>query len=149
MCLALLAGSPIGRVAYLAAGAARVVPVNIAMRDGTLLFRVGTGGLLAAITDRQLLTVEADDIDAESCCGWSVIVTGLAREVPHGPDRLAPDAGSWLRSDAARLVGLTPLEISGRRLPAASSTPPAMGRALASRLPVPLQALTPVQVISA
>lgn len=116
-CYALLACSPIGRVAYLAGGRARVVPINIAVRDRTVLFRVGTGGLLAAIEDRQLLTIETDEIDADSCRGWSVIVTGVAKEIARRPDQSPPAVCSWLRSDATRLVRLTPLEISGRRLP--------------------------------
>ena len=115
-CFALLGGAALGRVAYIAAGIARVVPVNIAVQDGAVHVRVGTGGLLAAITDGQLLTLEADDHDTDSFGGWSVIVTGPAREIARRPDRSLPMVYSWLQPDAARLVRLTPLEISGRRL---------------------------------
>ena len=121
-CLALLSGSPIGRVAYIFAGIVRLVPVNIAVRDSAVLFRVGTGVLLAAITDGQLLTLEADHIDADRCDSWSVIVTGSARETARRPDQSSLAVCSWLRPDAARLVRLTPLEISGRRLPGSWTT---------------------------
>ena len=132
-CLGLLARSPIGRVAYIAAGTARVVPVNIAMRDGELFFRVGTGGLLAAIAERQLLTVEADEVDVDGSRGWSVMVTGSAHEIVRRPDRSLPTMNSWLRSDAARLVHLTALEISGRRVLPAADAPAATRRVPARR----------------
>lgn len=115
-CRALLARSPIGRIAYLGAGMARVVPVNIVVRDREVFFRVGTGALLGAIADGQLLTLEVDDIDPECCCGWSVVVTGSAREAARAYGHSLPAVTSWVRPDTARLVRLTVLEISGRRL---------------------------------
>jgi len=115
-CRALLARSPIGRIAYVAAGVARVVPVNIVARDGEVFFRVGTGGLLGAIADGQLLTLEVDDIEPERGGGWSVIVTGSAREEARAHSHSLPAATSWVRPDTARLIRLTILEISGRRI---------------------------------
>lgn len=69
-----------------------------------------TGGLLDVIADGQLLTLEADEFDVEAGCGWSVVVTGNAREVVRRPDRSLPAGRSWLRPDAARLVCLAPQE---------------------------------------
>ena len=114
MCLALLSGSTVGRVAYIGGGAARIVPVNISVFDGAVLFHVGTGGLLAAIIDGQQLSLETDLI--EDGRGWSIVVTGQAHEMAYRPDRSRPVVPSSLRPDAARLACLTPLEISGRRL---------------------------------
>ena len=115
-CLVLLGQAPVGRIAYVASGRARVVPVNIALREGEVLFRVGTGGLLDAIADRQWLTLEADEFDAEARCGWSVVVTGNPHEVMSRPDESRPAMRSWLRPEAGRLVRLALQEISGRRL---------------------------------
>ena len=114
ICLALLSGSCVGRVAYIAGGTARIIPVNIAVFDGAVLFHVGTGGLLAAIIDGQQLSLETDLIEDDR--GWSVVVTGPAHEMAYRPDRSRPVVPSSLRTDAARLACLTPLEISGRRL---------------------------------
>lgn len=118
-CLVLLSRAPVGRVAYVASGRARVVPVNVELREGEVFFRVGTGGLLDAIADGQPLTLEADEFDLEACAGWSVVVTGNAHEVVRRPDESRPAMRSWLRPEAGRLVRLALQEISGRRLTAA------------------------------
>lgn len=118
-CLVLLGRASVGRIAYVASGRARVVPVNIAVREGEVFFRVGTGGLLDAIADGQPFTLEADEIDVEFGCGWSVVVTGDAHEMVRRPDRSLPRVNSWVRTDASRLIRLAPQEISGRRLPPA------------------------------
>jgi hypothetical protein len=130
----LLARSRIGRIAYVSAGTARIAPVNIMVCDGELVFQVGTGGLLGAIVEAQLLSLEVGEVDGEECSGWSVVVTGHAQEMPRRPDRLPPSPCSWLRSDAARLIRLTPLEISGRRL-TATRTDTGTRPGPASRLP--------------
>lgn len=115
-CLTLLVRSLIGRVAYVGAGLPRIVPVNIAARDGELFLRVIADGVLAAIADGQLLTIEADDIDIDARCGWSVIVTGRAHETVGSSVQSQPIVHSWLRSETARTVRLTPITVSGRRL---------------------------------
>ena len=123
-CRELLGRASVGRVAYVVSGRARVVPVNIALREREVLFRVGNGALLDAIADGQLLTLEADEFDVEAGCGWSVVVTGDAHEVVRRPDHSVPTVRSWLRPEAARLVALTAQEISGRRLPPAVAWSP-------------------------
>jgi hypothetical protein len=113
---ALLSSAVIGRVGYISGGIALVAPVNITVQRTVVYFQVGPGGLLAAITDGQLLTLEADAVDAHTRAGWSVIVTGQGHEMPRRPDPPLPPVTSWLRSRAARVVRIIPLEISGRRL---------------------------------
>ncbi len=115
-CLVLLGRAPVGRIAYVVSGRARVVPVNIALRERDVFFQVGTGGLLDAIADGQLLSLETDEFDAAFGCGWSVVVTGEAHEVVRRPDQSRPAVRSWLRPEAGRLVRLVLQEISGRRL---------------------------------
>lgn len=115
-CLVLLGRASVGRIAYVASGRARVVPVNIFLREREVFFWVGTGGLLDAIADGQPLTVEADELDLEADSGWSVVVTGNAHEVVRRPDESRPAMRSWLRPEAGRLVRLALQEISGRRL---------------------------------
>ena len=118
-CVVLLGRARVGRIAYVASARARVVPVNIALREREVFFQVGTGGLLDAIADGQPLTLEADEFDAEAGSGWSIVVMGNAHEVVRRPDQSLPAVRSWLRPGAARLVRLTPQEISGRLLPPA------------------------------
>ena len=118
-CLVLLGRASVGRIAYVASRRARVVPVNIFLREREVFFWVGTGGLLDAIADGQPLTLEADELDLEAGSGWSVVATGNAHEVVRRPDESRPAMRSWLRPEAGRLVRLALQEISGRRLTAA------------------------------
>lgn len=116
-CLDLLATVAIGRLAYVAGGVPRVVPLNVALDGDRVVFRLSTGNALAAIESRQFVTLEVDDFDPEACCGWSVAVTGVAAEVPAAL-AAEPGAGcrSWLRGSVGRVFRLPTDEIEGRRL---------------------------------
>jgi nitroimidazol reductase NimA-like FMN-containing flavoprotein (pyridoxamine 5'-phosphate oxidase superfamily) len=77
-CLELLASVRLGRVALSESALPVVVPVRYELADegvvvGPEQFDVRLGGAVVAF--------EVDDIDPESNEGWSVQVTGVAREV--------------------------------------------------------------------
>lgn len=116
-CLDLLATAPLGRLAYLSRTVPRVIPLNLMLDGDRLLFRLGTGGALAAVESGQLVTLEADEFDHESGSGWSVSVVGIASEIPAA---LAAEPGrrlrSWLRGTTGRVFRLRTDEIEGRRL---------------------------------
>lgn len=116
-CLDLLATVAIGRLAYVTGGVARVIPLNVAVDGESVLFRLSTGGALAAIESGRLVTLEADDFDGDTCCGWSVVVTGVATEIPAA---VAAEPGarcrSWLRGRVGRVFRLSTDEVEGRRL---------------------------------
>lgn len=129
-CLDLLATVSIGRLAYVTGGVPKVVPLNVALDGDRVLFRLSTGNALAAIESGQLVTLEVDDFDPDTCCGWSVAATGVATEIPAAL-AAEPGAGcrSWLRGTVGRLFRLPTDEIEGRRLladvvPAAASGNP-------------------------
>jgi len=120
----------IGRLAYVAGSIARVIPINVALDGDTVLFRLSTGNALAAIESGQLVTIEVDDFDGDTCCGWSVTVTGVAAEIPAAlADQTAARCHSWLRGRIGRVFRLPTGEVDGRRLlpdaatGAASATP--------------------------
>ena len=116
-CLQLLATSKIGRLAYSRGGTLAVIPVNVACADDRMLFRLGTGAALAAVYDKQLLTLEVDAIDLDTWCGWSVNIVGTPEEIPAA---LAGTVGqglrSWLRPESTRLFSLRTDHLEGRRL---------------------------------
>jgi hypothetical protein len=119
-CLTLLATVTIGRLAYVAGGVPRVIPLNVTLDGDRVLFRLSTGNALAAIASRQLVTLEVDDFDPLTRCGWSVAVTGVATEIP-AVLAAHPGAGchSWLRGSVGRVFRLPTDEVEGRRLVAA------------------------------
>jgi nitroimidazol reductase NimA-like FMN-containing flavoprotein (pyridoxamine 5'-phosphate oxidase superfamily) len=117
-CLDLLATVAIGRLAYVTGGVARVIPLNVAPDGEGVLFRLSTGNALAAIQSGQLVTVEADEFDRETCCGWSVAVTGVATEIPAARAvEPAERCHSWLRGTVGRVFRLPTDQVEGRRLP--------------------------------
>ncbi|HSK90406.1 MAG TPA: pyridoxamine 5'-phosphate oxidase family protein [Euzebyales bacterium] len=79
-CLALLDGRVLGRLAFAVEGRPRIVPLNYALHQGSVVFRTGYGDLLDAV-HRQDVVFEVDDTDPETHTGWSVIVQGVAEEI--------------------------------------------------------------------
>ena len=116
-CLTLLATVAIGRLAYASGSIARVIPINVALDGDTVLFRPSTGNALAAVESGQLVTIEVDDFDCETCCGWSVTVTGVATEIPAAlADQPDARCHSWLRGSIGRVFRLPTGQVEGRRL---------------------------------
>lgn len=117
-CWALLGGRHLGRVAVLADGRPLVFPVNYAVADGAVVFRVGESALLAAAVGRPV-AFEVDGEDFVYHEGWSVLVTGTARDETD-PVRRSRLAGLPLRPWAGgrrdHWVTIPVEEISGRRL---------------------------------
>lgn len=130
-CLRLLTTVPIGRLAYVCGGVVRIIPINVSVDRDTLLFRLSTGNALAAIEAGQLVTIEVDAFDCEASSGWSVTVTGVAREIPAAlaDEPAAARCHSWLRGSIGRVFRLPTAEIEGRRLlPVASTGAPSATR---------------------
>ena len=79
-CLALLPTVPVGRLVYTHHALPAVVPVNYVVDGGDILVRTGYGSSLAAAVRQSVVAFQVDDIDRVSEAGWSVTVTGQARE---------------------------------------------------------------------
>lgn len=101
-CLDLLATAVFGRLAYVSGGTPRVIPLNLVLDGDAVLFRLSTGGALTAITSRQLVALEVDELDPEGCCGWSVSILGAATELPAP---LVDWSGTCVRSSVRGTVG--------------------------------------------
>jgi nitroimidazol reductase NimA-like FMN-containing flavoprotein (pyridoxamine 5'-phosphate oxidase superfamily) len=117
--LALLATAVLGRIAVSSGALPTVLPVNFRFDGRCILFRTGVGTKLDAATDRAVVAFEVDEIDAEAETGWSVVVTGVAREVTD-PGDLADAARlplvRWAGGDDDRVVAIRPDLVSGRRI---------------------------------
>lgn len=98
-----------------------MLPVNFVLTPDGIVFRTGWGTKLDAATRNTVVAFEADDFTTFTHSGWSVVVTGVAREVTD-PDevervRNLPLAhwGGGDRTD--RYVCISTELVSGRRLP--------------------------------
>jgi nitroimidazol reductase NimA-like FMN-containing flavoprotein (pyridoxamine 5'-phosphate oxidase superfamily) len=118
-CLRLLGQSTLGRIAITSAALPVIMPVNFLLVDEHIFVRTGRGTTLDAATKRAVVAFEADAIDPIDHTGWSVMVTGIARDIdpaalsiklPHPPARWAP------ATVEERLISISIDVISGRRI---------------------------------
>ena len=81
VCLRLLASVSVGRVGFFADGEMVVLPVNHVIDGQDPVFRTAQGSKLSAAEGQELVAFEADEYDAQTRSGWSVLVTGRAEVV--------------------------------------------------------------------
>ncbi|MEO3812256.1 pyridoxamine 5'-phosphate oxidase family protein [Sphaerisporangium sp. B11E5] len=121
-CLRLISSGGVGRVAFGAAGAPAVMPVNFMTRHGTIVFRVAEDGLLhrvlrGAPPDHPAeISFEVDHVDEAGRSGWSVLVQGPARRLPPGETTPAPGVEPWVGGERDVYVEITPRSVTGRRV---------------------------------
>lgn len=116
----LVESTPIGRIGFVVDGAPIVLPVNFVWHDGGVVFRTLEGQKLAAAAAEQAVCFEVDDWSHDEQTGWSVVITGTAREVTDWAEieqlerlGLVP----WVKGEWRPLwIRVEPGEISGRSL---------------------------------
>lgn len=116
-CLRLLATATLGRIGTTMAALPVVLPVNFRLVDDLVVFRTGNGTKLEAATHDAVVAFEADDFEPVSHAGWSVVVTGIAREVvdPSSVAALGP-IPRWAPAGGDRYVAIGTDMVSGRRI---------------------------------
>lgn len=127
-CADLLAQHHLGRVAYVENGCPSAVPINYVVEGGTVVFRLGKEGAVAAGVLGAAVAFEVDAMNQASRTGWSVLVRGTAREVTDDADvaRLRRTAlEPWAPGERAAWVRLEASQMSGRRISAAEHHHPA------------------------
>lgn len=118
-CLRLLAGARLGRVGISSGALPHVLPVNFRLVGDQVVFRTGVGTKLDAATQNAVVAFEVDDMDALAHEGWSVIVTGITREIVDPVELESLEAGRiprWAPSGDGRVVAISCDLVSGRRL---------------------------------
>jgi nitroimidazol reductase NimA-like FMN-containing flavoprotein (pyridoxamine 5'-phosphate oxidase superfamily) len=117
-CMHLLARTAIGRIAVSSGALPVILPVNFLLDDDRILIRTSAGTKLAAALANAVVAFEIDDVDTFSHTGWSVAVTGFAREIT-GPDDLARiralPLAHWAPTDG-HVIAVSTDVISGRRI---------------------------------
>ncbi len=76
--LLLLAMAPVGRLIFTVNALPAVRLMNFVVADGLLVMRTAADSTVARKVGGTIVTLEADELDARTCSGWSVMVTGRA-----------------------------------------------------------------------
>ncbi|GAA1161260.1 pyridoxamine 5'-phosphate oxidase family protein [Nocardioides aquiterrae] len=116
-CWSLLGEAEIARVAWQGADGIALVPVNYAVGEAAIWFRVEPESKLARECDGQQVVVEVDRVDSETRTAWSVVVVGIAHLVDEldVPDTLI-EMRVWPGGPRRRFVRVEPDRLTGRRL---------------------------------
>ena len=118
-CLRLLATATLGRIGVSSGALPSVLPVNFRFDGRQILIRTGVGTKLDAAVDNAVVAFEVDDIDPVAHTGWSVMVTGVARELTE-PGELAaaqvPPLARWAPGGEDRVIAISTEIVSGRRI---------------------------------
>lgn len=119
-CLRLLAKVPVGRVVYTRHALPAVLPINFSLdTDSSVLLRTSPDSDLVRAIDGVVVAFEADEFDATTRSGWSVVVTGRATVVtdPAEHDRLSETGPtSWMPLQEAVFVRIESEMVTGREL---------------------------------
>ncbi|OKK04113.1 pyridoxamine 5'-phosphate oxidase family protein [Streptomyces sp. CB02400] len=119
-CLRLLAKVPVGRVVYTRQALPAVLPVNFALdTDTSVVLCTSAASDLVRAIDGVVVAFEADDFDAGSRSGWSVVVTGRAAVVtdPAEHERLLRTGPrSWMPMHDGVFVRIEAEMVTGREL---------------------------------
>lgn len=124
-CMRLLARSTFGRIGITVGALPVVLPVNYRLVDDHIVFRTGQGTKLDAATRNSIVAFQVDDIDPLSHSGWSVMVTGEAREVTDVGDLADLEAAGiphWVHSEDDATMAVATTMVTGRRV---GDAPPA------------------------
>lgn len=119
-CDRLLAGTPIGRIAFLLDGEPHIFPVNYRYEGGAIIVRSTVGSKIEAAEMHHRFAFEIDHWDAESHTGWSVVAHGSG-EVVNDEEEILRMEGmgleSWAEGEAGDLwVRIRLDDVTGRQV---------------------------------
>lgn len=118
-CLSLMSTVPVGRMVFTDRALPAIVPVNFVLDHGQVVVRTGASSTLAAAVRGSVVAFEVDDFDRTARNGWSVTITGQARQVtdPDELERLSRlGLEPWAGGDKPNVV-VVPVElVTGRRV---------------------------------
>jgi len=117
--LRLLASVPVGRLIFTVNALPTVRPVNYVLVDELILLRTAAESTVARKVAGAVVAFEADELDAATCSGWSVTVTGRAALVTD-PEAIARYRGvrlvPWAPGAREVFVTITTELVEGRRV---------------------------------
>ena len=118
-CLRLLASATLGRIGISSGALPVILPINFRLVGNTIVFRTTSVTKLDAATRGSVVAFEVDAMDPIEHTGWSVMVTGVARQVTDAEelDAMRPDrVARWAPRGEDRIVAISTDMVSGRRI---------------------------------
>ncbi len=85
-CLKLLRTVPVGRLVFTEHALPAVQPVDFQWWQDDVVIRIADPTMLAAASGNRVVAFEADELDADLHCGWSVTVVGHAELITDAPE---------------------------------------------------------------
>ena len=120
-CRDLLSRHVVGRVALSTPGGPRIVPVNYALHDDSIVFRTAPYSELGTYGWDAELAFEIDHIDEEKHSGWSVVALGRGSLIEDsdelGKIRGRMDPHPWAGGSRQLYMRLTWRTLTGLRIP--------------------------------
>jgi len=116
--LRLLASAVLGRIGVTDRALPVILPVNFVLDGDQVLVRTSVGTKLLAAAAGAVVAFEVDDFDPMDHAGWSVTITGPAREVtdPADLERIRHLPLPHWTPAAGHVIAIDPAIVSGRRL---------------------------------
>ena len=115
-----LAHGGVGRFLFVEPGRGPVaIPVNFAMDGEDVVFRIGSGGTVAAGVQESPVSFDVDQLDDALGEGWSVLVTGETQVISDRTALARAEALNivpWAGGDKTVYVRLTASRVTGRRI---------------------------------
>jgi len=122
----LLGTQEVGRLVYTRRALPAVTPVNFALHDDAVWIWTASSSSMWQAVRGAVVAFEADELDAASRSGWSVVVVGVA-ELVSDPARLerARELGPepWVGGRKEYLLRIPLKLVSGRRVQAGEPDP--------------------------
>jgi nitroimidazol reductase NimA-like FMN-containing flavoprotein (pyridoxamine 5'-phosphate oxidase superfamily) len=118
-CLELLRTVTVGRIAFTDGGLPAIQPVNFTVDGANVIIRTSGGGKLAAAVTGAMVAFEADEVDAATRSGWSVVVVGhasLIRDIDQLVALAGPDSRPWAPGRTGHVIRIKTERITGRRV---------------------------------
>lgn len=115
----LLATTNVGRLIFTVNALPAVRLMNFAVVGGLIVLRTAADTTVARKVDDVIVAFEADDLDAATSSGWSVVVTGRATRVTD-PDLVARyrkvPLVPWAPGERDQYLTITTEVVEGRRV---------------------------------
>lgn len=115
-CAVHLSAGGVGRIVYMTPRGPVALPVNFEFTEGQVVFSTDVAKA-SVLENAEVVGFEIDRVDEAMSEGWSVLATGRARRIDD-PDEILKlssfDLEAWAGGSRHALVGIRPVELSGR-----------------------------------
>jgi nitroimidazol reductase NimA-like FMN-containing flavoprotein (pyridoxamine 5'-phosphate oxidase superfamily) len=110
-----LSSVDVGRLAWVADGEPRVLPVNYGLRAGAVVIRTSASSSMALGAPGNIVAFEVDGVDFGTLTGWSVVVTGVCRMASTAQ---AAGVTPWVQGPRNVTLTVRADRVTGRQLTA-------------------------------